>query len=204
MFSKCLNRYYVSLITIAILFLILVGFALWSGAILSGDASTAIDNLATDTYLELDSTRSMIIARMGKVKLRDYPYQVTRDTEKNLSDIVFPAGTMQVSSVMLLSAEEVLSKTELEVIGEETLLNPKAIQRYVPGVMVLILSDGNLIVIETDCTEPIQYRIEQVKAFVVTLWSALLGKETFRIRMRTDDAMSLMGIARNNPLLIMK
>ena len=204
MFSKQKKWFYISLITIVLSILILYGVALKSDKSENDIVKYSSQNLPAETYLELDLTRKIITSRMGKVKLCDYPYQMYGDSDKTVTDIGFPVGTMHIASVMLLSAAEVLSKDELEVIGEETNLNPEDIQRYIPGVMILKTNEGNLIVIETDCTDPIQYRIEQVKAIGTSVMSVLLGKTTLHITLHADDAMSLLGIVRNNPVMIVQ
>ena len=114
-----------------------------------------------------------------------------------------PPETMMsasVSSTVFVTTFTISATCERSSTG----LSEAATQRYLPAEMITETSEGQRLEIRTDLEGE---EISALGGFEETLRrivSTVEGKETLRLYMSGPDAMSIFGLARPHPLIILK
>ncbi|MEW6411271.1 MAG: hypothetical protein AB1483_02230 [Candidatus Zixiibacteriota bacterium] len=159
-------------------------------------------------YLVLDLKTMTLSIQIEGVPLRDCRATAANDTatvgEFSRDWLESGAAIQRISRVHLLSGAKTLSQVELEAIAEVTGLSEAATQRYLPAEMIIETSEGQRLEIRTDLEGE---EISALGGFEETLRrivSTVEGKETLRLYMSGPDAMSIFGLARTHPLIILK
>ena len=159
-------------------------------------------------YLELDLAKRTINVRIQKVLLREIPFELVSDSETVaafaqswLSD---GSAERSVVGAHLLRAADVLSETEMKLIAEEMMVDVSRVQRFRPARMVLLTNDGFVLRAESDSPDARAYRWRQFKDWLRRFWGLLAGWETLDIRLSTEDAMALYGVAETHPAMVLK
>ena len=177
----------------------------WAGNSTLSDNSNS-PKINNTPSLVLNLKHNNISVQLGNIILREYTITVLSDSD-SVHDAVAKYNSNQtavltIKGVHLISAAEKLSKVEMDIISEETYTTSEKIQRYIPAKMVLEISDGLYIYIEAECPNAQTIRQEQVKDFFRRIWNKLSGNSSIYIRLSSDDAMSLYGISKSEPIIL--
>jgi len=170
--------------------------------------STLADGVNGELCLIFDVTKRELFVRMGGVVLRECTFELQTASDEAAELITAWSGRVgddrRVVNVHLLSAAPVIPQSELTIIAEETGLTEDVIQRYVPSVLVLV-TDGDLVIrVETNLAGADTYLWEQLKEKLRQLKRVLTGDQALRLSLSTQDAMSLYGVAKNRPRIILQ
>jgi hypothetical protein len=154
----------------------------------------------TSPHLVIDLQHRKILLKLADVILREYAITTVNglqgDTIPDNPGLQPTADGQTVRSVHLISAAEAIPQLELNVIAEETALGPDRLQRYIPREMVLVTSGNLRIHIETECANARTFFWQRVLDDLRWAWYGLLGRDSVRLGMSADDAMSLYGVVR--------
>ncbi|MDH4155824.1 MAG: hypothetical protein OEW00_00920 [candidate division Zixibacteria bacterium] len=152
--------------------------------------------------------RQVIDVRLTDIVLREYAFTILDDggmTGGFTENLSSPPSEMPiVESVYLISGAETIPEAELRIIAEETGLGADHIQRFLPGKMVLVTSEGMRIYIETECPTAKTFRWQWIKDVFGRVWCALTGGNSLHLSLSAEDAMSLYGVARSRPPVTVK
>jgi len=182
-------------------------------AVSSADRPTEADadrtsEITADLHLTLDMRSRELTVKLGDVVMREFCFTVLGDGD-DVEDSIHEHSSTQldthrVMTAHLIAAAEMVPKSELQIIADETRVAADLIQRYRPGEMVIVMSDGVCIYVESECPDARPFRWEQAMDLFRRIWDRLAGNDTVRIGLSADDAMSLYGITRSKPQLIIR
>ncbi len=159
-------------------------------------------------YLMLDLKRMEMSVRIDGVLLRECAAATIDDSAalKEFTDDWLDNGAevQTVVRVRLLSGSKTLTNVELEAIAEVTGLGESETQRYIPTEMVIETSSGLRIEIQTDLDGEAISALGGFDETLRRILSAVGGKESLHLKMSGPDAMSIFGVARTMPAIVLK
>jgi len=160
----------------------------------------------TSPQLVLHLQQRKITLKLAGTVVREYVISIAADPNKNAQsrgDRLFGQQTsgLTVRSVRLISAAEAIPPTELRIIAEESRLATDKLQRYIPQEMVMMTDGGLRIYVETDCENAKTSFWQQAQEIASRSWNGFLGRNSLRLGMSANDAMSLYGVVRGGAQL---
>jgi hypothetical protein len=157
-------------------------------------------------YVLLDLKKQEFLIKLQGAKVRRCPFQAADSNAlANFAQgwIRRNQPAQMVDRVHLFAATGVLDDKELQVLSEVSDVDKDRIQRYLPGDMLIVLSSGMRLRITTEKTGGTISFLGNIREdFLSGFWS-FLGRKALRVHLTADDAMSLYGLCRNKPGILM-
>lgn len=179
-----------------------------------GDDAVNLDVVIAPTATEspvvlvLEPKAATLSTLYGDVVLRTYALSFEEDSlavERLVAKLAKQSDRMaRIERVYVMAAEGRLSDIELKIITEETRLPAEQVQRYIPHEMILVASDGTRLYIKTGVETESVSRRSRFREWLRSTWSGISGHGELHMQLSPDDAMSLYGVARGGPHLIVR